>query len=524
MNGAAWAFFRAWWRDAVRRRWLRADARTPAILSLRWELLAIAVSGLAAALWLASAAGSMAAVAAGWALSPGAVGALLGGVGGWTAALLALAVVLSWEAGEAMDPPLPFPRHVVLLPPMVAGVVEAGAWSAVVTVPLAAFLGPLAGYSGAAGAWLCVSAAGASLGLAAAATAVWAGWLRVAAPRTREAALAGLVVLAAVVFVVLARMAPAMTAGGPRGTLDRWEELFGRLGWEVPAWVVARAVDGPGALTAVGLGVIAVACGGWLASVWLAGASEVVAASPRRPGPAGGPLDQALARRAEAVKWPLLRLEAVMALRDPGRLVRDLAGTALSLVVLVAVFPAKSAAVAVTVAFFVPVGVCGAVALHAVGRDGTLVELVVLAGRVRQYLLTKLLVAAGLAGVASLVAGAGLWAGRRALDLELGPLGAALVLLPAAAVASAVWAMGLGSLWADRRVRRLLPGQGVGIVGELAYWAAGGAVALSCFLLWKGVATGWAGGVVAGVGFCGALVMAGWACLLVGEQRLQHGS
>ncbi|MEP0773834.1 MAG: hypothetical protein HRF46_05680, partial [Acidobacteriota bacterium] len=462
MNGAAWAFFRAWWRDAVRRGWLRADARTPAMLRLRWELLAVAVSGLAAALWLASAAGSMAAAAGGWVLSPGAVGALLGGVGGWTAALLALAVVLSWEAGEATDLPLPLPRHAVLLPPMVAGVVEAGAWTAVVTVPLAAFLGPLAGYFGAAGAWLCVSAAAAGLGLAGVATAVWAGWLRVAAPRTREAALAGLGVLAAVMFAALAWMAPAMTAGGPRGTLDRWEMLLGHLGWEAPAWAVARAAGGPGALAAVTLAVVAVACGGWLASVWLARVSEVVAASPRRPGLAGGSPGQALARRAEAVKWPLLRLEAVMAMRDPGRLVRDLAGTALSLVVLVAVFPAKSAAVAVTVAFFVPVGVCGAVALHAVGRDGTLVELVVLAGRVRQYLLTKLLVAAGLAGVASLVAGAGLWAGRRALGLEPAQLGAALFLLPVAAVASAVWAMGLGSLWADRRVRRLLPGQGVG--------------------------------------------------------------
>lgn len=524
MNRAWWVFFRAWWLDAARSRWLRADARTPAMLSLRWELLAIAVSGLTAALWLASAAGSMAAVAGGWVLSPGGVGIVLGGVGGWTAALLALAVVLSWEFGEARDIPLPLPSRAVLFPSLTAGLLEAGVWTAVVTVPLAAFLGPLAGKSGEACVWLCVSTAGAGFSLAGLSGTVWSGLVRVAAPRTREVALAGLVGLAGLLAAALAWLAPAMVAESPGGTLDRWEELAGQLEWELPAWLVAWAATGRGGLAAVGLGVVAVACGGWLASAWLARASEVVAASPRHPGSDGGWLSRVLARRAEAVEWPLLRLEAVTVLRDPWRLVRDLAGTALSLVVLVAVFPAKSAVVAVTVAFFVPVGVCGVVALHAVGRDGTLAELVVLAGRVRQYLLTKLLVAAGLAGAASLAAGAGLWAGRRALDLGPAQWGTAVLLLPAAGVASAVWALGLGSLWADRRVKRLLPGQGVGMVAELAYWALGGAVAFACSLVWKGVADGWPLGVVTGGGLYVALVMAGWVCLWAGERRLQDGS
>lgn len=524
MTKAAWVFFRAWWLDAARRRWLPAEARRPALGQLRWEFSLAAAAGLGAAIWLGFAAGSVAAASGGWTLSPAGVGALLSGLGGWTAALLALALVLAWEVGEATDLPLPLPRRVTLFPPITAGVLTAGAWTAVMSVPLAAFLGPLAGYSGGACAWLCLSTAGAGLGLAGSGGALWSGLMRLAAPRTREVALAGLVVLGGVMFAALAWLAPAIAGGDPSGALGRWEELVSHLEWVALGWVVARAATAPGAMTILGLGALAAAAGGWLASTWLAKASEVVAASPRRPGSAGGELGRALARRVEAVKWPLLRLETVTALRDPWRLVRDLAGTALSLVVLVAVFPAKSAAVAVTVAFFVPVGVCGAIALHAVGRDGTLVELVALAGRVRQYLLTKLLVAVVMAGVASLVAGAGLWVGRRPLGLELAPWGAAVFLLPAAAVISAVWALGLGSLFADRRVKRLLPGQGVGMVGEMAYWASGGAVALTCFLLWKGLTGGWAGGVLVGSGLFGALALAGWGCLLAGERRLEGGS
>lgn len=181
-------------------------------------------------------------------------------------------------------------------------------------------------------------------------------------------------------------------------------------------------------------------------------------------------------------------MEVTTLRRDPWRAARDLLGTVVCLAALLVIFPGKNDAVSATILFFIPISLCGALLLHGVGRDGTLVDLVLLAGRTRMYLRAKtiagLIVVGGLSSLAFglAVISAGSWGpfGARKEALAL------IVLLPAAVGCAVTLAVGLGSFFADRRAKRLTPGRGVGLGAELAFWLAGGMLALSLYLTWRG--------------------------------------
>jgi|GEM_PF-3079949 len=522
MSWPWWSHLRAWGLDAWRRRLLPASARRPGVGQLRWGAVLGPIGVVGVLVWLGWWAGV--ALRAGGVELEGAAAAglelLLVLALAWVAAVFALAVLLELEPAGAMEFLPVLPPLWRLAPRLLAGFVAAGGWFTALVSPGFALAGGVLGWSG----WQCV---GACLTLAACATALTAGGVLAGAGLARAAGARRpqlILALAAVVggcgFLAVLALAPPLARG-------EWVATLASLGSWVHAWaggvpprLVATATGFAGAMGAMAVATVVAVGAAVAASCWLAhdGAENGGTRGGRRPRREG--VGWLLLSGDRLIRWPLVRFELVATARNPARLARELLGTVVAFAVVGYVFAAKAAAVAVTAAFFVPVGLAGAASLHGVGRDGTLVTWVALAGRAREYLLTKLVVAVGVATAGALVATAGLWGLRGKLLMDEVALASALALLPAAVVGSASWAVGLGAVLADRGVKRLFPDRGVGVLGELAYWAAGGALAVACYLIWRGAAGGSGVALLVGLMATGALAVGGLALLWLGEQRL----
>ncbi len=520
-----WSHVRAWSLDACRRRLLPPAARRPGGAQLRWGVI-VGPIGVVGALVLLGWWAGFALRAGGLELDRAAAAGLellLVLLLVWVAGAFALAVVLELEPPGATEflPVLPPPWR--LAPRLLAGFSAAGGWFLALVSPAFALAGGLLGWTGRQFLWACASQAAAATATTAVVVLAWAGLARAAGGRRQELTLALSALVGGTGFVAVLALVPRLARGELLGTLAALGAWAGAAAGGMPARLVAAATGLAGALGGLAVATVATVGASVAASSLLTNdfVENTRQAGKRRPRWEG--LGWLLLSRDRLIRWPLVRFELQAAVRQPARLARDLLGTVLAFAAVGYVFAARGAAVAVTAALFVPVGLCGVAALHSVGRDGTLTTWVALAGRVREYLMTKLMVAVGVASAGAMVAAVGLWGLRGTLLIDEAALASALSLLPAAVAGSALWAVGLGATLADRRLKRLVPDRGVGVLGELAYWAAGGALAVAGFLIWRGVMRGSGTTLVVGLSAMGALAAAGLVLLWRGEQRLGEG-
>ncbi len=494
------AYVSAATRDALRGQWLRRQARRPGAAAVRWEALLLGGLGLgllgtvgwwlgvAGRLWFSAAASTD-----GWLAA--AAGTILVGTAVSTAAIAALGVLLQCEAAAPWLEPWPLPKRWLLLPTAAAGLMEAGVWFGALVCPSVLFLGGLLGLG--VGATCALTAAHAALSLGIAACMLAGGAAILACPGPSRAAALGLLGVvaaagAAGVAVALARVGLDWVAG--LQALGRWGERWlgswvGDLPRALPSWwVVAGGVAGS----------LAAALAACLSASHLLvrAARQASLRRGRRPQHWPALSGWLAAGRGEAL-GPFVRLELLTVSRSPGRLAREMLLLAVCLAALVLAFEGKDALVAAYLLNFVPIVVAGQLVLPSVGWDGSLVTLVALAGRVNDYLRSKLLVGLASASLVTSLATVFILVGW-----PMGGSGSGAILvvtLPITVLVGVALAVGWGSVFADRRVRRLFPSQGVRLGAELAFWGSGGSLAIATVLMWRGLTAARPALIVAGI-------------------------
>ena len=480
-------------RDRFRFRFVRLRVLGPNSSALRWEvvlgwataIVGLGVCGFAGGGFVAASL-DQATLRSPEVAAAGGILLLLSAV--WPGILAAIALLFIVGEGVESGIPLPVPRRWLVAPDIVIGLADSMVWYLVLIAPGTFFLGGLMGHAFPGCLRLVLSHGALFVIVVATVLLAVAGVVRLLGPYSSAVA-----PMTAAVVGGGGAVALAMTAG--RLATGDLAHIVARIGssardcvgeWTVAVIpVLASTQWGIVLITAAVIG-SAVASGG--VSHLLAGAADQRWIKGERRRPLFPKSSRPVGQMYSSLLGPFLRMEVTALRRDPWRAARDLLGTVVCLAALLVVFPGKSDAISATILFFIPISLCGALLLHGVGRDGTLVDLVVLAGRTRSYLRAKmiagLVVVGGLSFLAAVLVGffSGSWvslgAGRGGLFL--------IVLLPLAVVFGVTLALGLGSLFADRRVKRLTPGRGVGLGAELVFWLTGGMLAVSLYLTWRG--------------------------------------
>jgi hypothetical protein len=467
-------------REASRAWVLRSDAARPhaaawsrvrlgvplVLLVVTWTSVGPAAEFLA----LQAPAGGSALAAAGGLLA--AVGSLVLGV------LAGVAVAAQVLDTEPLMRAWPVPRHLFFVPEIVS-IWTQGVWLVLLSAaPLAATFAAAAG-GGLGRACLAALGALAIYGLAAAVFSVLGALLlRLRASASVHATLAGLVIVAFGVFVTtVVFVSTHWAADGLAGLGRAAARLDERSGMPF------LTALGGGTDRVLALLVVALAASGagpGLASALLERARDGLLAGG---GPqAGRPLALPFRRILGPRLGPFLRKDLTVAQREPGILLRQVLVVAAFVVLLLHVLPSsRDAAMLVYVVLTLPAALCGVTLLHAVGQEGTLLQMMRVVGAIDRFLASKL--AVGLATVPVVSLGLGLLAMRIVLDPPAKHLAAVVVCIVLASVFDVLLALGLGALCADVAVKRLGKDRGISIAGEMTFWTLSGFVALGLYLV-----------------------------------------
>lgn len=195
---------------------------------------------------------------------------------------------------------------------------------------------------------------------------------------------------------------------------------------------------------------------------------------------------------------PYLKREIICVLREPGSLLRSLMGSVVILAVLAYAIPERSAKIVMFIIYSLPLGLCSAILLQSVGREGNLILFIKQAGGTDRFLDAKAWLGGLIVTVLSLLLAGGILL-VMSPDLERFRTLAILGLLPFATAPTVLLSLGFGTVFALFEVRRIHKHRNVSLAGELLFSCAGGSVPLAFYLFADGVLRGRAIGSVVGL-------------------------